>query len=682
MIYYSDRQQDNIQKYRINIQKNNKNYTIALYVVQSKLHVSIKYKTDLSDEIFEYANFYSFHQLQIINKYFKYFDNLEQICRDLDKKLKTNKISIEEKSEFIIIKIKVLIKNEKTNIVLKLLKKKITDYHPQKSRKRYLNASNLYKDYTKNSLSMPKYNDNETKSLLNGLNDRISVLENSHRYDSLPKENINNQYLTNDINVNDNKIFLNNINTIIKRINKLEDLNQEKDYKIKELEDQISKFEGNISNIMSYPVYSIPNISQKSRNEKSNNNISYINKKKNNVRNPNELEIEINSGIFNDKNEQTLRNKKHSEESNKKKDIKYHFEEIEEKNQNDNIKPNKKDYLNKSLNEENNIKLNNQKKNIKNRNKSQQNKHKNNSNSPISMNEEEDSTNNNKKYHNHKINPDDNQNKENMEGSSYAEGGKKNNGEKNSKTVDNSISKKEILNKKMALSGLPMVEREDIKKYINSRIFYTRKEMQMVKNKIIKNKKHLHCYFDLLYRASIDGDYEEIIDSLCKGVYPQLILFYTQEGARFGIYIEKEKHTSFFGEVTYKEIPGTSFLFSLNSLKIYDVLEGRKASDDGPEKLCFGKSFYYNSNDSNWFIKTPKNQFLLIECMIGDKECSFGNIDTNEIVGMKKEYYLEDVEIFKVVIYPDGDDDESSKHEKEKEIKINNKNNSDNDTID
>ena len=73
--------------------------------------------------------------------------------------------------------------------------------------------------------------------------------------------------------MNDNKIYLNNLNNMLTRINKFEDLNQEKDNKIKELEDQINKYEGNI---MSYPIYSIPNKSQKSRNENS----YYINKKK------------------------------------------------------------------------------------------------------------------------------------------------------------------------------------------------------------------------------------------------------------------------------------------------------------------------------------------------------------------------------------------------------------------
>ena len=50
----------------------------------------------------------------------------------------------------------------------------------------------------------------------------------------------------------------------------------------------------------------------------------------------------------------------------------------------------------------------------------------------------------------------------------------------------------------------------------------------MVKNKIVKNKKHLHAYFEILYRASIDGDFEDTINSLCEGIYPQLILFYTK----------------------------------------------------------------------------------------------------------------------------------------------------------
>ena len=127
-----------------------------------------------------------------------------------------------------------------------------------------------------------------------------------------------------------------------------------------------------------------------------------------------------------------------------------------------------------------------------------------------------------------------------------------------------------------------------------------------------------------------------------------MILFYTDQGARFGAYIQKEKSTSFFGEINYKEVPGTCFLVSLNSLKTYDIEKGEIATDNRPEKLCFGRSFLFNDNGSNWFIYTPRNEFLDIKCMIGDKKSNFGEINTDEIVGTKKDYYLKDVEIFKV----------------------------------
>jgi hypothetical protein len=39
------------------------------------------------------------------------------------------------------------------------------------------------------------------------------------------------------------------------------------------------------------------------------------------------------------------------------------------------------------------------------------------------------------------------------------------------------------------ISGFPMIQREDLKDYVNSRIFYTIKEMQLVKSKITKGKK-------------------------------------------------------------------------------------------------------------------------------------------------------------------------------------------------
>ena len=730
MIYYANKNKEKIKKYIANIKKNNNNYSISLYVSEGKLQISIKYTEINSDEIFEYNNFYSYHQLQIINKYFKNFDSLETICRDLDKLLKNNKVSIESKKDFLILLIKVLMKKETTNIIFKLFRNKVTNFNRNKRR---LNAPHILNNSRfnyKNSFSMPKYNNNENemKNVLSNLNDRVSNLENNNRYDSASRENIKNN------EENENKMFLSNLNNILKRINKLEELNESKDNRIKELEGKIGKYEDNISKIMSYPVYSIKDKSQKSRNDNNINNISYIKKKKKS-NNSNDFEVDINDSENENINNNNSVNKKegiirNKNKNIKKKDTESNFKEIEEsKDQsNDNILSNKntsfrdndsKISKNGKKKLKNKRRANSRKNKIldesKNDNKYDENKRENNhkrssyssqsdkSSNKKTQKEEEKKNENSDEKSSEKEEKENKRTKNNKSNDSYSNTleenvKKKNESSKRSNSFEEEEEEKEKekekekakineeLKKKMAQTGLPMVEREDIKDYINSRIFFTKKELQFVKNKISDNNKHLHAYFELLYRASIDRDYENTINFLCEGFYPQIILFYTEEGARFGVYIHKEKTKNFFGVESYKEVESTSFLISLNSLKTYDILKGKKATDDREEKLCFGRSFYFNDNGSNWLIYTPRNEFLYQKCMIGDKESSFGKIDTNEIVGIIKDYHLKEVEIFKVVIYTDDDDDgEESNISREKKLKNRNyskKRNSDNNNDD
>lgn len=117
-----------IVKYRINLKKNQINYSIILYVFYEKLNIIIKYSNSNSDEIYEFANLYSFKQLQIINNYFKKFINLEQICRELDKLLKQNQSKIEEKNGKLILTIIVLINNETNSLSFNLLQSNANDF--------------------------------------------------------------------------------------------------------------------------------------------------------------------------------------------------------------------------------------------------------------------------------------------------------------------------------------------------------------------------------------------------------------------------------------------------------------------------------------------------------------------------------------------------------------------------
>ena len=57
---------ENINKYRINIKKNNHNYSIILYIIKEKLQISIKYSNADSEEIFEFCNFYSYYLTHLI----------------------------------------------------------------------------------------------------------------------------------------------------------------------------------------------------------------------------------------------------------------------------------------------------------------------------------------------------------------------------------------------------------------------------------------------------------------------------------------------------------------------------------------------------------------------------------------------------------------------------------------
>ena len=542
------------KKYITNIQKNGRNYNINLYTEKEKLEISIKSIKNNKSKV-NYANNYSLRQLKIINyKYFNSFDNLENICIDLDEQIKNNNISIEEINEFIILSITIVKENESVSIIFKLYQNNETDFH--------LHTSNLTKNINPFSIMLknPKKEDSNIyfKKRKNSSSSKEIELGSNSDDD---KKNKSKNILRNKNSKSKNKSKKNYNNEDSKSSKSNSYKNEEKKEKEKENEEEDDE-----SNLK----YKSPKKNNKSGDESSDDEITKNSRKYRKIKKEKEVK--------NDEPRENKRKKKKRKKRRKKRKV----SSSEEKNDK----------------EENN-------KNI---------------------------------------------------------------------TTEISIIRKEDLKRLEEMTGLPMPERENLKNFVNSRIFFTKNELQMVKNKITKGVKNKHAYFETLYRASIDKDYENSINLNCEGIYPQLILFYCKEGQRFGIYIEKEKHTGFFGHISYREVPGTSFLISLNSLKIYDILEGKKATEDREEKLCFGRSFLFNENGSNWLIFTPRNEFLNTKCMLGDKENSFGKININEIVGKKNEYTLRDVEIFKVIVYSDDEDKDNDEcsYISEKEIKTKN----------
>ena len=214
---------------------------------------------------------------------------------------------------------------------------------------------------------------------------------------------------------------------------------------------------------------------------------------------------------------------------------------------------------------------------------------------------------------------------------------------------------------------IQIVPREDIRKFVNSRIIFTRNELRLLKTKFTQGEKKLHAFFDLLYRASADGDYEEIVKNKVRNKAKTLTLFYSYEGARFGVYVEKAKSISFIKGKIYKEIPGTSFMVSLNNLKFFDIMPGKTCLAGEDEYLCFGRTFYLNTNGTNWIIHTPRQNFLKKKCVIGDKGSDYLNLDTEMLVGVREDYHIKDVEIFEVCLEKDYDSDEEEEEEEDED---------------
>ena len=162
----------------------------------------------------------------------------------------------------------------------------------------------------------------------------------------------------------------------------------------------------------------------------------------------------------------------------------------------------------------------------------------------------------------------------------------------------------------------------------------------------------------------MDGDYEEIIKENTYDAEKTLTLFYTYEGSRFGVYVQKRKATTFLKGKTYKEVPGTSFIVSLNNLRFFNISPNQTSKGGHEDDLCFGRTFYLNRNGSNWLIYTPKSNFLKKRCFIGNQKGEYIKFDPEILIGNKNDYHIKDIEIFHVVFEKDENNEKDNDKKK------------------
>ena len=609
-------------------------YNIQLFnIQQEKIKIMINTKNSYSDEYIEYSNIYTLIQFQEITRYFILFENIEEVFEDLSRNIQEKNFIIKNNGNTLTFSITVIINKKEENVNFILDKNKVIDLSSKNETPNFYNninntiSSRNSDTNKKNQFSLEKSkrnveisNINELNTLLSDLKDRITILEASQNNQMLQNKIINDNNNINSIGNNDNIGI--NLENILIRLNKLENENNNKDRIIEKLEQKLQYYES-------------INKNQSNNINRDNNYFKYNNPTYLNTFPKNQLSL---NSYY--KNNQLQEQKQLT--------LTIHKENPYKKNNNNNnyrLKQSKSELLFNYNNE--NISLGSKEiyKHSHLRNNTYNEK-------KISFRENTKSYGENNTFRSKRTN---NYSYGNDINSSYI---KTNNSNLNSNSSISNYSnakdknfQKYLLNKESL--GIPIVRREDLKKYINSRIIFTKDELRFLKSIFSNKYKKLHIYFDLLYRASIDGDFEEIIKNKTKDKEKTLTLFYTYEGARFGVYINKRPSTSIFKGKVYKEVPGTSFVFSLNNFRIFEISENKTSKGDIENYLCFGRTFYLNQNGTNWLIYTPRTNFLKKKCSIGNQKGEYKFFDSEVLVGSKNEYHIKDVEIFHVAVEDD-----------------------------
>ena len=630
--------------FRYKCQINEVNYSIQLFnIQQEKIKIMIATKNAYSDDYTEYSNIYTLIQFQEITKYFLLFETIEEIFDDLSRNIQEKNFSLSHNGNTMTLTLRIIINQKEKDVNFILDKNKIIDLSSSpKDNLNFYNNNTITssRNYKQLSLEKSKRNIdissiNDLNNLLNDFKYRISVLETKQNN---PDSN------TNIENNKDNNINMYGINgdinagleNLLIRLNNLEKENDQKNKKIEILEKKLKYYE-------SFDKNNINN-----NNEKYNNNniINSIPTYPNNYSPKNNLytESQYNNNYdykFQEQRQLSLtynKNMNYNKYNNNNNEI-----YIKDNNKNNNIndknyrlKQSKSEFFNKNSNYYNNnenmslYSKETKKSNLRNTNSYNSKK--------ISFKENNQTYPEKSTYRSNKID-----NSIGNDVNSNLNSSISNISNSNNKNFKKYTDYKEKL-------GIPIVPRENLKKYINSRIIFTKNELRILKMKLSGGNKRIHVFFDLLYRASTDGDYEEIIEENIINKGKTLTLFYTYEGSRFGVYIHQELSTSFLKGKIFKEVPGSSFIVSLNNLRFFDISPNKTSKEGIEDYLSFGRTYYLNSNGSNWLIFTPKRNFLKKRCILGNQQGDYYDYDPEILVGKKFEYHIKDVEIFEVAI--------------------------------
>ena len=177
-----------------------------------------------------------------------------------------------------------------------------------------------------------------------------------------------------------------------------------------------------------------------------------------------------------------------------------------------------------------------------------------------------------------------------------------------------------------------------IKKFQNAKKILKEDENDLVINWLKNNKnnnKYENISFELLYRASRDGDSASKFHELCDGKGPTIIFVKNEDDYRFGGFTSKKWKSS-----DEKESDPSSFLFSLTNKEKYLL---KNENDEN--------AIYHYENNGPAFGSGAVDLYIPNKCFSNkDFKCysqSF-KFDNNKMYNGKKSFCVKDYEVYLV----------------------------------
>ena len=164
-------------------------------------------------------------------------------------------------------------------------------------------------------------------------------------------------------------------------------------------------------------------------------------------------------------------------------------------------------------------------------------------------------------------------------------------------------------------------------------IIRNNEELELLCEKICVN--HSRISLNLIYKATSDSDEAQAFHYKCDSAEKTLVLVQTKNGKRFGGYTS----CNWSGD-NEEKYDNYAFIFSLDTLKIYDIIQGEKAIGCYPNfgPVFLGCQIKINNN----FFTNGGTTYL--------KGINYDTEEDYELSGGEEQYQVQDIEVYEVIL--------------------------------